>query len=216
MSCRIVKKKLFSCDIITSSMSDVCVLYECLLYMCIYIEKQKNKISLYVCLTKEFFSFQMFGFPTDLFGLPNNNNSRRMNSNALIPHQPSLFGNSMMIGSPFAGINSLISNFGINTSPFAMMHDINQNSVAPMQSFTSTTVMSYNGTDGRPKVYQETTARNRGPGGIEETRQAIRDTERGINKVSQRRILIAAFQSFVNGFLMIIKNYLGTNWSSNW
>jgi len=85
-----------------------------------------------------------------------------------------------MIPSPFAGINSLINNFGMNSSPFTMMH---QNSIAPMQSFTSTTVMSYNGTDGRPKVYQETTSRNRGPGGIEETRQAVRDTERGINKV---------------------------------
>jgi len=125
----------------------------------------------------------MFGFPTDLFGIPNNNH--RMNSNALIPHQQSLFGNSLMIPSPFAGINSLISNFGMNSSPFTMMYQRNSNSVAPIQSFTSTTVMSYNGTDGRPTVYQETTSRNRGPGGIEETRQAVRDSERGINKVNK-------------------------------
>jgi hypothetical protein len=112
----------------------------------------------------------MFGFPTDLFGIPNNSQS--------------LFGNALMIPSSF---NNLMNNFGMNSSPFAimdrMMQNVNQNSNAPMQSFTSTTVMSYNGTDGRPKVYQETTSRNRGPGGIEETRQAIRDTERGINKV---------------------------------
>jgi hypothetical protein len=129
----------------------------------------------------------MFGFPTDLFGIPNNNNNnnRQMNSNALIPHQQSLVGNSLMIPSPFAGINSLISNFGMNSSPFTMMYQRNSNSIAPIQSFTSTTVMSYNGTNGRPTVYQETTARNRGPGGIEETRQAIRDTERGINKVNK-------------------------------
>jgi hypothetical protein len=44
--------------------------------------------------------------------------------------------------------------------------------------------MSYNGTDGRPKVYQESTSHSRGPGGLEETRQAVRDSERGINKVS--------------------------------
>jgi hypothetical protein len=43
--------------------------------------------------------------------------------------------------------------------------------------------MSYNGTDGQPKVYQESTSHSRGPGGLEETRQAIRDSERGINKV---------------------------------
>jgi hypothetical protein len=44
--------------------------------------------------------------------------------------------------------------------------------------------MSYNGTDGRPKVYQESTSHSRGPGGLEETRQAVRDSEHGINKVS--------------------------------
>jgi myeloid leukemia factor 1 len=137
----------------------------------------------------------MFGFPTDLFGIPNNN-SRQMNSNALIPQQQSLFGNSLMIPSPFAGINSLISNFGMNATPFSMIHGGNHNSVAPMHSFTSTTVMSYNGTDGRPKVYQETTSRNRGPGGIEETRQAIRDTERGINKVNRVLFIFAAFYVF--------------------
>ena len=114
----------------------------------------------------------MFGFPTDLFGLTNNHNS------------PPIFGNALMIPSPF---NGLMSSFGMNSSPFAMMdrlmQNANQNSNGSMQSFTSTTVMSYSGTDGRPKVYQETTSRNRGPGGMEETRQAIRDTERGINKV---------------------------------
>ncbi|CAF0730946.1 unnamed protein product [Rotaria sp. Silwood1] len=100
-----------------------------------------------------------------------------------------------MIPSPFGGINSLFDDFGINSSPFAMMdrmmratndslfHGNNTNTSAPIHSFTSTTVMSYNGTDGRPKVYQESTSHSRGPGGLEETRQAIRDSERGINKV---------------------------------
>ncbi|UJR23626.1 hypothetical protein I4U23_026612 [Adineta vaga] len=128
----------------------------------------------------------MFGFPTDLFGIPNSNN-RRTNNNALVPHHQSLFGNSLMIPSPFVGMNGLLGDFGMNSSPFAMMdrlmHDTNHTSNAPVHSFTSTTVMSFNGPDGRPKVYQETTSRNRGPGGMEETRQAIRDTERGINKV---------------------------------
>ncbi len=167
-------------------MSDVSVLYECLF---VHVYKRQDFV---VCLFKKrkilcFFSFQMFGFPTDLFGIPNNNNnnSRRMNSNSLVTQPQSLFGNALMIPSPF---NSLMSHFGMNSSPFMMMQNGNQNSIAPMHSFTSTTVMSYNGTDGRPKVYQETTSRNRGPGGIEETRQAIRDTERGINKVISIRI----------------------------
>lgn len=140
--------------------------------------------------------FQMFGFPTDLFGMHGGNN-RRSNMNSLVPHHPSLFGHSLMIPSPFGGMNSLFDDFGgmNSSSPFAMMdrmmratndallHGGNSTSNTPIHSFTSTTVMSYNGTDGRPKVYQESTSRSRGPGGLEETRQAVRDSERGINKV---------------------------------
>lgn len=130
----------------------------------------------------------MFGFPIDLFGIQNSNNPQ-MNNNALIPQHQAFFGNPIMIPSPFAHMNSLMGPFGMNPSPFAMMnqlmHEIPQNSNGPMQSFSSTTVMSYNGTDGRPKVYQETKSCNRGPGGIEETRQTVRDTERRINKVRE-------------------------------
>jgi myeloid leukemia factor 1 len=138
----------------------------------------------------------MFGFPTDLFGMHGGNNHRRSNSNSLVPQHHSLFGNSLMIPSPFGGMSSLFDNFGMNSSPFAMMDRMmranngslflggNNNTNAPIHSFTSTTVMSYSGSDGRPKVYQESTSHSRGPGGIEETRQAVRDSERGINKVS--------------------------------
>jgi hypothetical protein len=158
-------------------------------YICIY--KKRDKISLYVCLTKQInsFFFQMFGFPTDIFGIPGSNN-HRMTSNALVPHHQSLFGNTMMMPAPFMSspFNGLFNDFGINSSPFGMMDGMmrqsNNNSNAPMHSFTSTTVMSYSGTDGRPKVYQESTSHSRGPGGIEETRQAVRDSERGINKVN--------------------------------
>lgn len=137
----------------------------------------------------------MFGFPTDLFGIHGGNN-RRSNSNSLIPHQ-SLFGNSLMMPSPFGGMGGLFGDFGVNPSPFAMMDRMmratndslllagnNNTNAAPVHSFTSTTVMSYNGTNGQPKVYQESTSRRRGPGGLEETRQTVRDSERGINKVS--------------------------------
>ncbi|CAF1137531.1 unnamed protein product [Adineta ricciae] len=136
----------------------------------------------------------MFGFPTGLFGMHGGDN-RSSNNNSLIPHQPSLFGNSFMIPSPFGGMNGLFDEFGINSSPFAMMDRMmratsnglflggGSNTNGPVHSFTSTTVMSYNGSDGRPTVYQESTSRTRGPGGLEETRQAIRDSERGINKV---------------------------------
>ncbi|CAF3093617.1 unnamed protein product [Rotaria socialis] len=136
----------------------------------------------------------MFGFPTNLFGMGGGNN-RRPNSNSLIPHQQSLFGNSFMMPTPFVGVNSFFDNFGMNSSPFAimdrMMHATNDslyhgesiNTNAPIHSFTSTTVMSYNGADGQPTVYHESKSHSRGPGGIEEIRQAVRDSERGINKV---------------------------------
>lgn len=101
-----------------------------------------------------------------------------MNSNRRVNNGLHLFGNELMIPSMFGGMNNLMNSF-------TMM----QNSTAPMHSFSSTTVMSYNGEDGRPKVYQETTSRNRGPNGMEQTRQAIRDTERGINKVRRISIL---------------------------
>ena len=100
------------------------------------------------------------------------------------------------MSSPFAGSNGLFNDFA---SPFAMMDRMmrtatdslyqndHSNNNGSMHSFTSTTVMSYNGSDGRPKVYQESTSRSRGPGGLEETRQAIRDSERGINKVKPKK-----------------------------
>ena len=140
----------------------------------------------------------MFGFPTDLFGM-HGGNSRRSNANALIPHHQSLFGNALMLPSPFAAMNGLYDDYGMNSSPFAMMDRMmratndslflggNPSTNTPIHSFTSTTVMSYNGTDGRPKVYQESTSHSRGPGGLEETRQAVRDSERGINKVSSKK-----------------------------
>jgi hypothetical protein len=156
------------------------------IYLCARIRRARVRWIFVGQKSFTFFSFQMFGFPTDLFGVPNGN-TRRTNNNALLPQQPSLFGNSLMVPSPFAGVSNFFGDFGLGSPPFAMMdrlmHDANQDSTAPVHSFTSTTVMSFNGPDGRPKVYQETTSRNRGPGGIEETRQAVRDTERGINKV---------------------------------
>lgn len=142
----------------------------------------------------------MFGFPTDLSGIHGGNNRHSNSNNALIPHQQTLFGNSFLMPAPFGGMNGLFDHFGVNSSPFAMMDRMmratnnslflggNGNTNGSMHSFTSTTVMSYNGSDGQPKVYQETTSHTRGPGGLEETRQAIRDSEHGINKVRENDI----------------------------
>ena len=119
----------------------------------------------------------MFGFPADFFGMSTGHN-HRMSPHSLIPHHQSM----MMMPSFFAGgIPSPFDQFAMMGQ---MMRGAPQHfSAEPMQSFTSTTVMSFNGTDGQPKIYQESTSHRRGPGGIEETRQAVRDSERGINKV---------------------------------
>jgi hypothetical protein len=167
-------------------MSDVRVLWKCLLLMYIHVYmrgegKKRNERQ-----SRFFLLVEMFGFPTDLFGMPGGD-SRRVASHALVPHQQSSFGNPLMIPSPFAGMNGMFDTFGMHSSPFAMMEKMmegmQQHSHAPMHSFTSTTVMSFSGADGRPKVYQESTSHSRGPGGMEETRQSIRDSARGINKV---------------------------------
>lgn len=145
--------------------------------------------------------FQMFGFPHDLFSMHGFGNRRPNPNNASNHNQQGIMGNSMLmpmplIGSPFSGFNDFFNNFGIGSSPFAMMDrmmqrfnspsfvDAASTSTGPVHSFSSTTIMSYGGPNGQPKVYQESTSRTRGPGGLEETRQAVRDSERGINKVS--------------------------------
>ena len=130
----------------------------------------------------------MFGFPIDPFGIPYTGQNRQNPNNALIPHQPNFFGHPMMMPSPFGAMSQLFNDFGFNSSPFAMMdrmmREAQQSTNNPVQSFTSTTVLSYNGGNGRPNIYQESSSTRRGPGGLEETRQTVRDSERGIKKVS--------------------------------
>lgn len=53
------------------------------------------------------------------------------------------------------------------------------------QTFSSSTVISYSSLDaGAPKVYQQTSSRRTGPGGICETRQAVRDSESGVESLA--------------------------------
>uniref|UniRef100_A0A3B5MWD4 Myeloid leukemia factor 2 n=1 Tax=Xiphophorus couchianus TaxID=32473 RepID=A0A3B5MWD4_9TELE len=53
------------------------------------------------------------------------------------------------------------------------------------QTFSSSTVISYSSTDpGAPKVYQQTSQTRTGPGGIRETRQSMRDSESGLERLA--------------------------------
>ncbi|XP_047454637.1 myeloid leukemia factor 2 isoform X2 [Mugil cephalus] len=67
-----------------------------------------------------------------------------------------------------------------------MMGNMERMSGSPnCQTFSSSTVISYSSSDiGAPKVYQQTSETRRGPGGIRETRQSMRDSESGLERLA--------------------------------
>ncbi|XP_028280300.1 myeloid leukemia factor 2 [Parambassis ranga] len=73
---------------------------------------------------------------------------------------------------------------------FGMMEEMMENmgtmSGSPnCQTFSSSTVISYSSLDaGAPKVYQQTSQMRTGPGGIRETRQSMRDSESGLERLA--------------------------------
>uniref|UniRef100_A0A9J7ZBG5 Myeloid leukemia factor 2 n=2 Tax=Cyprinus carpio TaxID=7962 RepID=A0A9J7ZBG5_CYPCA len=67
-----------------------------------------------------------------------------------------------------------------------MMENMEQMSGSPnCQTFSSSTVISYSSIDtGAPKVYQQTSEFLTAPGGIRETRQTMRDSESGLERMA--------------------------------
>ncbi|XP_051577230.1 myeloid leukemia factor 2-like isoform X1 [Myxocyprinus asiaticus] len=67
-----------------------------------------------------------------------------------------------------------------------MMDNVDRMSGSPnCQTFSSSTVISYSSTDpGTPKVYQQTSELRTAPGGIRETRQTMRDSESGLERMA--------------------------------
>ncbi|KAJ8392909.1 hypothetical protein AAFF_G00071130 [Aldrovandia affinis] len=67
-----------------------------------------------------------------------------------------------------------------------MMENMERMSGSPScQTYSSSTVISYSSTDnGAPKVYQQTSELRTAPGGIRETRQAMRDSESGVERLA--------------------------------
>lgn len=66
-----------------------------------------------------------------------------------------------------------------------MMENMDRFSGSPAcQSFSSSTVISYSGDSTAPKVYQQTREIRTAPGGIRETRQSLRDSESGLERMS--------------------------------
>lgn len=104
---------------------------------------------------------------------------------------------SSMFASPFDRHNSLMSRQqSMMNNPFALMnqmmgHTFGGNTEANIihadpsaQVFSSSSVMTYSSANGKPKVYQQTTQIQQGPGGVRETRKLVRDSEKGIEQLS--------------------------------
>ncbi|XP_017321242.1 myeloid leukemia factor 2 [Ictalurus punctatus] len=66
-----------------------------------------------------------------------------------------------------------------------MMENMERFSGSPAcQSFSSSTVISYSSDSAAPKVFQQTREIRTAPGGIRETRQSLRDSESGMERMS--------------------------------
>ncbi|KAI7806774.1 myeloid leukemia factor 2 [Triplophysa rosa] len=95
----------------------------------------------------------------------------RIQAGALTP-----FG-MMGMGGGFMDMFSMMS---------GMMENMERMSGAPScQTYSSSTVISYSSTEaGAPQVYQQTSELRTAPGGIRETRQTMRDSESGLERMA--------------------------------
>jgi myeloid leukemia factor 1 len=103
--------------------------------------------------------------------------------NQMMMHQnPFGMMNSMMSNMHGANMFSARSNFG---GPGGMLDQHFVSTDPNAQVFSSSSVVTYsNSGDGRPKVYQESKQIRHGPGGVRETRELVRDSTKGLEKVA--------------------------------
>lgn len=135
-------------------------------------------------------------FFQDPFAPPRNNRNQNNNSRSnqlslrnqfdpfsAFDHHNSLMAShqQMMNNNPFSLMNQMMgSGFG---NSFNMMNQLGNDPNA--QVFSSSTVMTYsNNGDGAPKIYQASSQVRQAPGGVKETRQMVRDSEKGLEKVA--------------------------------
>lgn len=87
------------------------------------------------------------------------------------------------MSNPFALMNSMMGNMGGMMGNMGGMMQMPNDPNA--QVFSSSTVMSYsNSGDGAPKIYQASSQTTQMPGGVRETRRTIKDSDKGIEKMS--------------------------------
>lgn len=143
----------------------------------------------------------MGNFMADPFAPPganpraNNSNPNVRGANNQVAMRNSFDPFGSMFASPFDRHNSLMSRQqSMMNNPFALMNqmmgnfgsmDANVIHADPSaQVFSSSSVMTYSNANGKPKVYQQTTQVQQGPGGVRETRKLVRDSEKGIEQLS--------------------------------
>ena len=99
-------------------------------------------------------------------------------------HNALMARHQQSMGNPFALMNQMMSMGNNMPRDFDNMGSVIQADPSS-QVYSSSTVMTYsNSADGKPKIYQASTQTKQGPGGVKETRNMVRDSDKGIEKVS--------------------------------
>lgn len=83
---------------------------------------------------------------------------------------------------PFSLMNQMMGNFDNVFRNFDQMSRMPNDPNA--QVFSSSSVVTYSNTDGKPKIFQQSKQIHQGPGGVRETREMVRDSERGLEKMA--------------------------------
>lgn len=96
-------------------------------------------------------------------------------------HHSMMAQHRQQMQNPFALMDQMM---GRNMGGFNQMMQMSNNG-GDNAVYSSSSVMTYsNNGDGAPKVYQASSQVRQGPGGVKETRQMMRDSEKGIEKVA--------------------------------
>lgn len=123
--------------------------------------------------------FDRFMDPFGPFGRPNRQAiGHRATNNR--NQQQQLASRDNFMSNPFALMNQMMGNMN---NMFGNMDQLMNDPNA--QVFSSSTVMTYSNTgNGAPKVYQASSQTTQLPGGIRETRKAVRDSEKGVDRMA--------------------------------
>ncbi|XP_067450831.1 myeloid leukemia factor 1 isoform X1 [Thunnus thynnus] len=90
--------------------------------------------------------------------------------------------NTDLMRNPFGMFDNMMSNMRNRVED---MHRNTENTASNTHSFSSSSVMTYSKVgNGPPKVFQATSSTRCAPGGIKETRRAVKDSESGLEKMS--------------------------------